>query len=205
MVNNLNNSPNSPNPQNAADKPSTSTKLAPEGVFEQLRALQSQIDGLAPLSKVQRTIARARAGRQPAPVIAASMDVIVSSDTVAQAVGQPGVDVLQLQQDEARWALVAGELRKFLKGVEGANLLRREQLALIASQAYSVGTQLVRNPANADLVPHVEEIKRLKSLTGRKKSTHAPQPQTPTTPAPAPAPQAPAPSQENTIPFIVVE
>jgi hypothetical protein len=198
VINQLNNSPNSPNPQNAVDTPSTSTKLAPEAVLEQLRTMQSQIDGLTPLSKVQRTIARARAGRQPAPVIAASMGVISSSDAVALAVGQPVVDVIQLRDDEARWGLVAEELRKFLKGVEGGNLLRREQLALIASQAYSVGTQLVRNPANADLVPHVEEIKRLKSLTGRKKSTHAPQPQTPTTPAPAPAPQAPAPSQETT-------
>jgi len=200
MSNQLNNAPNTngPNTQNTAETPSTPTKLAPEAVIEQLRTMQSQIDGLTPLSKAQRTIARNRAGRQPAPVIAASMGVISSSDAVALAVGQPVVDVIQLRNDEDRWGLVAEELRKFLKGVEGANLLRREQLALIASQAYSVGTQLVRNPANAVLVPHVEEIKRLKSLTGRKKSTQAPQPQTPTTPAPAPAPQAPAPSQETT-------
>ena len=189
---------NGPNTQSTAETPPTPTMLAPEAVFEQLRTLQSQVEGLSALTSAQRKTSRGRADRQPAPVIAASMDVIISSDTVAQAVGQPVDHILQLKDDEARWALVAGELRKFLAGVEGANLLRREQLALIASQAYSVGTQLVRNPANQDLVPHVEEIKRLKSLTGRKKSTHAPQPPTPTTPAPAPAPQAPAPSQETT-------
>ena len=54
----------------------------------------------------------------------------------------------------------------FLKGIEWANLVRREQLAFIASQAYSFG-QLARSPVNADLAPQVEEIKRLK--------THAPQ------------------------------
>ena len=186
MVDNLNSSSNT---QSAAENPPT-TKLEPEAVLEQLRTMQSQIDGLAALSKTQRVISRRRARQQSAPVIAASMGVISSSGAVAGAVGQPVDEVLQLQQDEGRWGLVAEELRKFLKGVEGANLLRRERLALIASQAYSVGTQLVRNPANQDLVPHVEEVKRLKSVTRRKKATPAPQPPAPTTTTPAPAPHA---------------
>jgi len=190
MVNNLNNSPNTQSAAETASTPSNETKLAPEAVIEQLRTMQSQIDELTPLSKSQRMASRQRAARQSAPVIAASMGVISSSDAVAGAVGQPVDDVLQLQQDEARWGLVAEELRKFLKGIEGANLLRRERLALIASQAYSVGTQLVRNPANQDLVPHVEEVKRLKSVTRRKKATPAPQP--PPTTTTAPASQAPA-------------
>ena len=180
MFNQLNNSPNT---QSTAETPSTPTRLAPEAVLEQLRTMQSQIDGISALSVTQRKASRDRAGRQSAPVIAASMAIIGSSDAVTLAVGQPVGDVLQLQQDEGRWSLVAGELRKFLKGIEGANLLRREQLALIASQAYSVGTQLVRNPVNSDLVPHVEEIKRLKSTSRRKKASPAPQ-----TPAPAPVP-----------------
>jgi hypothetical protein len=46
--------------------------------------------------------------------------VIGSSATVAQAVGQPLVDVLQLQTESVRWGHVADELRSFLKGVEGA-------------------------------------------------------------------------------------
>ena len=199
---------NGPNTQSTAETPSPTTKLAPEAVLEQLRTMQSQIDGLSALTSSQRRVSRARASRQPVPVIAASLDVISSSDTVAQAVGQPVDDVLQLKDDEARWALVAGELRKFLAGVEGANLRRREELALIASQAYSVGTQLVRNPANQDLVPHVEEVKRLKSVKGRKKPTQAPQPQqSPSAPAPqVPATTpAPAPSPNTHVQATVIE
>jgi len=101
---------------------------------------------------------------------------------LAQAVGQPLVDVLQLQSDSVLWNLVADELRSFLKGIEGANLLRREELAFIASQAYSFGSQLARSPVNADLVPQVEEIKRLKTLARRKRA-----PQSPPPPSPAPA------------------
>lgn len=138
------------------------TQLKPEAVLELLRTMQSQIDGLAALTARQRRLSRKRIARQPPEVIAASMSVISSSGTVAETVGQPVEAVLQLQEDQRRWSLVAGELRKFLDGVEGANLLRREQVALIASQAHAVGSQLIRNPANAELVPHIEEIKRLK-------------------------------------------
>jgi len=158
-------------------------KLTPEAVIEQIRALRSQIGEVTPLSKAQRNLLKRRTRKQPAPVVEASISVIGSSDTVAQAVGQPLVDVLQLQSDSVRWSLVADELRSFLKGIEGANLVRRQQLSFIASQAYSFGSQLARNPVNADLVPQVEEIKRLKVLTRRKKAT-----QNPPTPSPTPAP-----------------
>ena len=106
----------------------------------------------------------------------------------AHAVGQPLEDVLQLQSDSVHWSLVADELRSFLKGIEGANLLRREELAFIASQAYSFGSQLARSPDNADLVPQVEEIKRLKTLARRKKATQN---------LPSPALISPAPALET--------
>jgi hypothetical protein len=69
-----------------------------------------------------------------------------------------------------------------LNGVSGANLIRRQRIALITSQAYTCGSQLARDPANAVLVPHVEEIKRLKSFARRKKTAQAPS--TPQSPAP---------------------
>jgi hypothetical protein len=174
-----NNTPGTPSP--------TPEKLTPEAVIEQIRALREQIGDVTPLSKAQRTQLKRRASKQPAPVVDASISVIGSSDMVAQAVGQPITDVLELQSVCVRWNLVADEIRSLLKGIEGANLVRREQLAFIASQAYSFGSQLVRNPVNAGLVPQVEEVKRLKGLTRRKKAAQVPQAPAPT-PAPAPAP-----------------
>jgi hypothetical protein len=166
-----------------------SVSLTPEAVVEQIRALRSQIGNVTPLSKGQRDQLRQRTRKQPAPIVDASISVIGTSATVAQAVGQPLGEVLQIQTDSVLWGHVADELRSFLKGVEGANLVRRERLAFIASQAYSFGSQLARNPDNADLVPQVEEIKRLKSFTRRKKAAQAPQ-----TPSPVPTtPPAPVP------------
>ena len=145
-------------------------KLTPEALIDQLRNLQSQVEEVAPLSAAERTQLRQMTRRQPPHVVQASISVIGSSGTIADAVGQPIDQVVQLQTDASRWALAADELRIFLKGIEGANLVRQQKLALIASQAYSIGTQLARSPQNAKLVPQVEEIKRLKALARRKKA-----------------------------------
>jgi hypothetical protein len=174
----INNSPTTN--ATAADTPQPTAKLTPESILEQLLTMRSQIDEVTPLDKTQRQQLKQRARRQPANVVELSIGVISKSGTVAQAVGQPADDVLQLQTDVGRWALVAAELRAFFQGVEGANLMRRERLAFIASQAYSFGSQLVRDPVNAELVPQVEEIKRLKGVARRKKTAAKPEPPSPT-------------------------
>jgi hypothetical protein len=87
-----------------------------------------------------------------------------------------------LQDESLRWDAVADEARAFLKGIEGPNLNRRQRLALIATQAYAIGSQLAKDPAKAVLLPHVEEVKRLKGVSRRKKAAQAPP--TPTPPVP---------------------
>ena len=49
-------------------------------------------------------------------------------------------------------------------------LVRRQRATVIAIQAYAIGQQLVRNPENAVLVPHVQEVKRMKATRRRKKA-----------------------------------
>lgn len=179
----------------AADTPQPATKLTPEAIVEQIRALRSQVDDVTPLDKAQRQQLKQRARRQPAHVVEASISVISSSGTVAQAVGQPAEDVLQLQSDVARWALVEAELQSFFEGIEGANLVRRERLALIASQAYLFGSQLVRNPENKELLPQVKEIQRRRMAARRKKAQANPQ-----SPSPSPVPAPPPAHNTSTTP-----
>ncbi len=142
--------------------------------------MQSQIDDAEPLSKEQRKLVRQRLRIQPKSVVEAAINVIGVLDNVSQAIGQPLDEVRQMQDDSLRWDAVAEEARAFTKGIEGGNLIRRRRLALIAMQAYAIGTQLAKDPAKAVLVPHVEEVKRLKSISRHKKKPQAPQ-----TPAPA--------------------
>ena len=166
--------------------------LAPEEVFVQLRTIQSQISSVAPLTKEQRTQLKQRIRNHPKSVVDASINVIGVLDNVSQALGQPLDEVRQLQDETLRWEAAAEEARAFVKGIEGANLIRRERLALIATQAYTIGSQLAKDPKKAVLVPHLEEVKRLKGVSRRRKTAPAAPP--PVTPAPPATPTTPTPS-----------
>jgi hypothetical protein len=138
--------------------------------------MRSQIEEVAPLTQEQRKLTKQRLRMHPKPIVEASINVIGVLDNVSQAIGQPLEEVRQLQDDALRWDAAADEARAFLKGIEGANLVRRQRLTMIATQAYWIGSQLARDPAKAVLVPHIEEVKRLKGITRRKKSAQAPHP-----------------------------
>jgi hypothetical protein len=175
------NSPTSP----AADTPQPA--LTPEAVVEQLRAIRTQVGEVTPITPAQREAMRAIAAL-PHEIVQSSVNMIDFSSPVQQALGRPSADVRDLQDANARWSAVEDELRSLLQAVSGTNYARRHQLALISAQAYSIGTQLVRDPANAELLPHVREIKRLRAFArGRKKATTPEQP----VPSPSPTPAKP--------------
>ncbi len=57
----------------------------------------------------------------------------------------PHSDVRRLSDEANRWLVAEGELRAMLNGVAGANLVRRQRIALIAGQAFNIGTQGTRS------------------------------------------------------------
>jgi hypothetical protein len=181
----------------AADVPQPAPALTPEAVVDGLRAMRGQIAEVSPLTPEQRKTLRNQA-RTTNPILQSSINVIGALDIVAQAVGQPADEMRQMVDEANRWTAVEDELRSMLNGIAGANLIRRQRVALVAGRAYIIGTQLARDPAHAVLVPHVLEIKRLKSFNRRKKGAQAPgtpqspAPGTPSSPAPVtPEPQVP--------------
>ena len=176
--------PRNLNPNTAADVPQPEPMLEPEVVSEQLRVIRLRIAEVTPLTSAERKLLRRRANTSH-PVLQASINVIGAHEQVSLALAQPADEVRRLFDEANRWTAVEDELRTMLSGVAGANLVRRQRVALIAGQAYHIGAQLARDPANAVLRPQVEEIKRLKRVTRRKK------PGDPTKPVP-PAPPAPS-------------
>ena len=155
--------------------------LEPEAVVELLRALRAQLGEVTPLTKAERRLLL-RQAKTTNPVLQASINMIGAHDQVSLAVAQPADGVRRLYDEANRWTAVEDELRALLEGVAGANLVRRQRITLIAGQAYNIGTQLARDPANAVLRPHVEEIKRLKRSARRRKAGEATQ-----SPPPAPS------------------
>jgi len=152
----------------AADTPRTAP-LTPEQAVEQLRALLARIPGVPLLTARERRVLR-RSMEMPESELRAAIHVVDASDKVAQAIGTAAAEVRQLLDDSSRWTPVGLELSGMLKAVADANLVRRQRAAVVAMQAYGIGKQLTRDPANAVLIPHVEEVRRLKALRRRKKS-----------------------------------
>jgi hypothetical protein len=168
-------------------EPHSPIMLDPEAIVEQIRLLRSQMEEVTPLTPAQKRSLRSRVQKQSDAVLAGSINVLGALDNVAVAIGLTPEEARRLQSDWNRWNAVAGELRGLLSGVDGANLVRRQHLSLISAQAYSIGTQLARDPANSVLVPHIQEVKRLKSFSNRRKTAENPQSPAPN-PAPAPTP-----------------
>lgn len=154
-------------------------KPTPEDVIEQLRAIRSEIhDEIKPLSFAERRDLRNKL-KTSDEALESSVSIIHGSDKVARAVGQSAEDVLRIVSDRRRWSLVEDELRTLMNGVSGANLLRRHQVEMIAGHAYAIAARLVRDPANADLIPFVEETQRRRKLERRRKRTSRTDPETP--------------------------
>jgi hypothetical protein len=165
-------------PNALADTPQTPTEtpFTPQEVVDQLRAIRTRIADVTPLTSAQREAVRGLSRMVTNEILQASIGAIDSAQLVSQAVGQQPEDVRALYDESNRWNQAEGELRTMLNGIAGANLIRRQRLALIIKQAYGVSAALANDPAHAELVSQVAELKRLKRLARGKKK---PAPQTP--------------------------
>ncbi len=156
-------------------------KSTPEDVVERLREIQAEIDEIKSLSFAERRDLRNKIKTSDA-ALQASVSIIGASDNVAHAIGRSVEDVLEIFSDRRRWYAVESELRTLLNGVSSTNLVRRYQLELIAGHAYTIAARLARDPANAILIPLVEEVQRLRKLERRRKPASRTEPEAPPEP-----------------------
>lgn len=158
-------------PTAAAETPQTSL-LTPEEMLEQLRALLARVPDVPVLTPNERKLL-AKATRLPDAEVVASLDVARVSERVTQAIGTTPDNAKQLLEDAQKWGPVEREIRGVFKAVADANMVRRQRATIIAIQAYAIGQQLARDPEHAGIVPHVQEVKRLKALRRRKTTSGA--------------------------------
>ena len=172
-----------PDPKIPAVAVDGTTPLSPEQIVEQLRLMREHVPDFGPLPVPEARALRTTASL-PAAFMRASFNTIGAAKPIADALSSDATALLAENVDVARWSAVEDELRTLLKGVAASNLARRHRLGLAALQTYSIARQLVRKKANADLLPHVEEMRRTNRL-GRKRAAQEPQnPANPTSPAP---------------------
>jgi len=159
--------------QEAAPSP-----LGPEELFAQLRSFRERIAEFSPLTPEQRK-ALTPHSRISDQTLMTSIDVVGVVDKVSQAVGHSLEEVHQMIEEAGRWTTVENELRALWNGVNGANLMRRRRIEFIATQAAAVAARLARDPAHSILLPHVQEIRRLRSYARRRRAaaeTETPEP-----------------------------
>jgi hypothetical protein len=169
-------------PQAAGVEAEGNVPLTPEQIVEQLRSLRQHIPDFGPLSPAD-ALSRRRAANVHVELVKGAINSVGASSYLEGAIGK-GAEVLRVEKaDEARWSAVEDELATMHKGVAAANLSRRYRLGITALQTYAIARQLVRQEEHADLLPHVEAMKRA-SKFGRRRRVQAPAVQ-PDSPAPA--------------------
>lgn len=150
--------------------------LAPEAIVEQLRTLREQIPEYSQLTNINARILRSAAAAS-IRFIHAAINAIGASLSLQGALGTTQEAMWSQADEAARWAAVEDELRAMLQGVAAANLTRRHRLGLTALQTYSISRQLVRKEDHTDLLPHVEEMRRLNRFGRKRRDEVKPQPQ----------------------------
>ncbi|MEA2463084.1 MAG: hypothetical protein QOJ98_831 [Acidobacteriota bacterium] len=160
-----------------------SQPLTPEQIVEQLRILRQHIPDFGPLTPAD-ALARRRAATVHVELVKGAINSVGASPFLEGAIGKDADTLRAEDADEKRWSAVEDELATMHKGVAAANLSRRYRLGITALQTYAIARQLVRREEHADLLPHVEAMKRA-SKFGRRRRLQTPE--LPAGPAPVPA------------------
>jgi hypothetical protein len=158
----------------AAEASANGTPMfTPEEVLEQVRILRERIPEFVQLPNDRAMRNMRRKSKLNAQFANEAFGAVGASDTVQSAIGNTPEELLQAEDESKRWGIVEGELAGLLRGVAAGNVVRRQRIAEVALQAYNVSTQLVKQEAHSDLLPHVERMKRLPKYGTRRRGKPA--------------------------------
>ncbi len=170
-----------PKAQPAADPTPAPSTTSPDAIVAQLRAIRQLIPEYQQLPATDRKALGIVAKGNSADFVQSSINTVGASPIIEQALGQSPEELRQDTTDAQNWSVVEDEARALLNGIVAGNLVRFHRIGSSALAAYGLAKRLIRRPAHADLIPHVELMKKLNKIgTGKK-------PKTAVTPAPAPA------------------
>ena len=104
-----------------------------------------------------------------------NVDSACISQTVQATVGQSAEELQAAFDEIVAWSMVRDELKATLKGVASAVLTMKHSLGQSVLLTYTVSKKLVKMPRHADLLPHVELMRKTNRLGRSRKA----QPETP--------------------------
>ena len=180
-----------PNVLPSADPTPAQTPVTPDAIVAQLRAMRAMIPDYQQLPVHDRRTLQIVAKGNNTDFVQASINGAGASPVIQQALGQTPEELRQDTADAQSWSAVEDELRAMLNGVVASNLVRFHRIGSSALATYGLAKRLVRQKAHADLLPHVDVMKKLNKFGSGKKSKTA---------VATPAPAHPAPPVSTTTP-----
>jgi hypothetical protein len=147
---------------------SRENRIDPKELVDALRRFEPLIPDYTQLTNEQ-IIALRRAATLSQDWVLVAVNAIGASPPVEAVVRSTHGELLHEIDDIGRWSEVEQQLRKMLKGVMAANLIRRHRIGLTALQAYGIIRQLVRQPEHHILLPYYERLRQMNKLGKRKK------------------------------------
>ncbi len=161
------------------------TMLTPEEVREQVRVMRERIPDFVQLPKGRVTKNLKRKARLNPAFAHEAFGAVAVSGTVQAGIGNTSADLVAAEEEMTRWLIVEGELSALLQGVAAGNVVRRQRIADAATQAYNLSVQLVKQEEHAELLPHVERMKRVPKYVSarRAKAVAEPEPPPPAKPS----------------------
>jgi hypothetical protein len=158
------------------------TPITPEELVRQLRALREQVPDFTLMSP-EELRPLVRTSTLDIQLVHQSINAIAASTPLEQSLGR-SAESLRLETElAARWSQALVEIDAFRLGVSGAITIMRHRVGSAAFKAYQMSRQLARYKENANLLPHIDAMRRV-----AKFPTRAAQPQPEPTPGPQPEP-----------------
>lgn len=163
--------------------------ITPQEVVQQLRAIRAQIRDFV-LMPPSESLPLTRAASIDIAQIHSAIDAIAASPNLRNGLGRDADELRAETKDDGEWSQVLVEIDTFRRGVAGGIRVRRHRLGTIALRVYQVSRQLALDKEHAELLPHVDAMRRALKVGKRRPQT--PQPDAQPAPTPAPADQLPA-------------
>jgi hypothetical protein len=142
-------------------------QIDPNTIIETLRQWQSLVPDFRTLTTAE-TIQLRRAATMPDDWTNAAISTAGESPTIVSAIQSTVEEMREEKLNILRWEAAEQELRVFLKGVAGGNLIRRHRLGLKTLQIYGISRHLIRQPEHDGLITFVEKLKNMRKLGKRK-------------------------------------
>lgn len=131
-------------------------------MLEQLRALHEQIPEFALVSDRELRKIRRAGYDLDADIAREAVSIVDDSKIVQDALRSTAEELRQAQEEAYRWETVEAEFRVVLRGLTTANAIRRRRIAQMVQQAVAVSSTLVEKEQYSDLIPHVENVRRIR-------------------------------------------